>query len=546
MNLISRYFISILLLILAWKFASTLLTAAVLPSPEAALAEFVSAVKNKTYQMHFLRSAYRVCAAMAFAWIIAFPLGIIIGYHRLANRYLSPFIFLTYPIPKIVFLPIFLILFGLGDLTKIFMVALIVGYQILVATRDGVLAIDKKYIDSFRAMGRNSIQAVRHVTIPAALPHAFTALRIGTGASIAVLFFVESFATNQGMGYFIMESWSRIDYERMFTGIIGMSLLGVLIYELINYLERTVCAWKYIETGRNRTRLAGFPIKGFVIFGKMIKFSHTIFALPFALSAAILAHREAPVTSMLLFWILTSMIGARSAAMGFNRIVDARFDALNPRTSNRAIPAKEISSRSAIIFVVFFSIVFIFSTAMINHLCFILSIPVLFILFSYSYTKRFTFLSHLYLGFSISIAPIMAWIAVTGSFDPKPLVISGSLLFYIAGFDVMYACQDIDFDRNAGLQSIPAKLGLVAALNISTALHIVAFVFIFLVQIVFGLGIFYAGALILIGILLIVEHRLVKPHNLSLIDISFFHVNSAISIVLFLGVLGDELIRKFG
>jgi len=280
-------------------------------------------------------------------------------------------------------------------------------------------------------------------------------------------------------------------------------------------------------------------------YGRMIKFSHTVFALPFALAAVILAQRNSEVTIWLLFWILVAMAGARSAAMGFNRIIDAGFDGKNPRTAQRAIPVGTLSIKSAICFVTGFSLIFILAAAMISRLCFILSFPVLFILFFYSYTKRFTSLSHLYLGLSISLAPIGAWIAITGGFDSSIIILSLALLTYIAGFDILYACQDVEFDKKMGLFSIPARFGTAAALHISTVLHFISFLCLFLLFIVFDLGAFYLAALFLVGLLLIIEHKMVKPHDLTQIKTAFFHVNSAISIILFLGILGDELIRRW-
>ncbi len=281
-----------------------------------------------------------------------------------------------------------------------------------------------------------------------------------------------------------------------------------------------------------------------IIFGRMIKFSHTVFALPFALAAVVLAHRSAPVTLELIFWILAAMIGARSASMGFNRIVDARIDKLNPRTAGREIPAGTISSGSAIFFVICFSLVFIFAAGMISKLCLILSFPVLAILFFYSYTKRFTALSHLYLGLSISLAPLGAWIAVTGEFALRPLVLCMALFTYIAGFDILYACQDTEFDKNTGLHSIPAKFGNKTAFHISAGLHVVSFVSFCSIMAVFDLGVIYLIALLIIGALLVTEHKLVRPGDMARIDLAFFHVNSAISVVLFLGVLGDALAKS--
>ncbi|MCK4618645.1 MAG: putative 4-hydroxybenzoate polyprenyltransferase [Desulfobacterales bacterium] len=277
----------------------------------------------------------------------------------------------------------------------------------------------------------------------------------------------------------------------------------------------------------------------------MIKFSHTIFALPFALSAVILAQRQHQMIISDIFWILLAMIGARSSAMGFNRIADARLDAKNPRTSKRDIPSGRLSLSSAAVFVIFFSGLFIFSSAMLGKLCFYLSFPILVVLFSYSYTKRFTWLSHIYLGFAISLAPAGAWIALAKSFSWSVLILSIALMTYIAGFDILYACQDIEFDKDEGLFSIPAHFGVKKALIIASIIHLASFCFFFLIYFVFDMNLMYFFAVVIIGILLIIEHRLVKPDDLSNVNFAFFHVNSLISITLFLGVLADELVRRW-
>jgi len=280
-------------------------------------------------------------------------------------------------------------------------------------------------------------------------------------------------------------------------------------------------------------------------YGRMIKFSHTVFALPFALSAVILAQRQHQMHVSDIFWILLAMIGARSSAMGFNRIADARLDAKNPRTSIRAIPSGRLSLSSAILFVIFFSGLFIFASAMLGKLCFYLSFPILVVLFSYSYTKRFTWLSHIYLGFAISLAPAGAWIALAKSFSWSILILSFALMTYIAGFDILYACQDIEFDKDEGLFSIPAHFGVKKALIIASIIHFASFCFFFLIYIVFDMNLMYFFAVAIIGILLIIEHKLVKPDDLSNVNFAFFHVNSLISITLFLGILADELVRRW-
>jgi len=279
-----------------------------------------------------------------------------------------------------------------------------------------------------------------------------------------------------------------------------------------------------------------------VTFGRMIKFSHTIFALPFALAAVVLAHRQAPITLYSLIWILVAMVAARSAAMGFNRIVDARIDARNPRTAIREIPSGRLSRRAAIIFVAISAGIFVAAAAMLGKLCLLLSVPVLAVLCLYSYTKRFTWLAHIYLGFAISLAPLGAWIALTNSFYGPILLLSLALLTYIAGFDILYACQDTDFDRQEGLFSIPARFGIARALLTARAIHLLAWICLLLVGITFNLGLIYYGTTLCIGVLLIIEHRLVNPDDLSKIDIAFFNVNSTISVVLFLGILVDEIL----
>jgi 4-hydroxybenzoate polyprenyltransferase len=291
------------------------------------------------------------------------------------------------------------------------------------------------------------------------------------------------------------------------------------------------------------------PVKAFVgkglMYGRMIRFSHTVFALPFALSAVVLAQRTHSLRASDLFWILIAMVAARSAAMGFNRIADAELDRRNPRTRHRDIPAGRMPLASAALFVAVSSLIFMLSAAMLGRLCFYLSIPALAVLFSYSYTKRFTRWCHLYLGFAISMAPMGAWIAVTDQFSWKIAWLCLALMTYIAGFDMIYACQDTDFDKDQGLFSIPARWGVKTALSLSAMLHFVSLVCFFIIYIVFDLHLIYLGTVVLIGGLFMVEHRLVNPDDLSNIQVAFFHVNSIISVVLFLGILADELVRRW-
>ncbi|CCH48085.1 ABC transporter permease [Pseudodesulfovibrio piezophilus] len=243
-----HYGFVVVVLLGLWKLAAIALGGIILPHPEEALRLFFFATTTKLFWEHFLVSGYRAVSAMALAWCIAFPLGLVMGSVKKIDQLFAPFIFLTYPVPKIVLLPVFLLLFGLGDLSKIAMIALILGYQILVTTRDGVKSIHPKYYDSVRSLGGSGIDILREVLLPAALPHGFTALRLGTGVSVAVLFFVESFATSRGLGYMIMDAWGAMDYLTMFTGIIGMSLMGAALYELANLMERKLCKWMFLRT----------------------------------------------------------------------------------------------------------------------------------------------------------------------------------------------------------------------------------------------------------------------------------------------------------
>ncbi|RJP84638.1 MAG: 4-hydroxybenzoate octaprenyltransferase [Desulfobacteraceae bacterium] len=282
-----------------------------------------------------------------------------------------------------------------------------------------------------------------------------------------------------------------------------------------------------------------------LVYGRMIKFSHSVFALPFVLSAVVLAGRTHDITLMGVFWIIVAAVSARSAAMGFNRIVDESYDRANPRTRNREIPSGQLSKTSAIWFVLFFSLLFVFAAGMLGRLCLWFSVPVLLVLFGYSFTKRFTRWCHVYLGFAISLAPLGAWIAITDSFSSGILSLSLALLTYIAGFDIIYACQDTDFDKSQNLFSLPSLAGVRTALFLSSLLHVLSFVFFLGVYFLFDLGPVYLATVLIIGALFIVEHRLVNPDDLKHIHVAFFHVNSVISVLLFAGILADEVVRRW-
>ena len=274
----------------------------------------------------------------------------------------------------------------------------------------------------------------------------------------------------------------------------------------------------------------------------MIKFEHTVFALPFAFIGALLAQKGLP-TLWQVAWIVAAMVGARSSAMAFNRIVDVRYDRLNPRTRERALPRGSLSMNFAVLFTAVMSALFIFSSWQLNPLCFYLSFPTLAILLSYSYTKRFTTLSHLVLGFAVGCAPLAAWLAVRGDFALAPILLSVAVMFWVAGFDVIYALQDVEFDRKARLFSLPSKFGIAPALRLSTLFHWATVVLLVATAMRTNLGwIAYAGIAIVAGILYW-EHRIIKPDDLSRVNVAFFNLNGYVSVLLLLTFAGDILIR---
>jgi 4-hydroxybenzoate polyprenyltransferase len=277
---------------------------------------------------------------------------------------------------------------------------------------------------------------------------------------------------------------------------------------------------------------------------EMIKIEHTLFALPFAFLGAVLAARGLPAWDRV-SWIVVAMVGARSAAMAFNRLVDREFDAANPRTKMRAIPAGLLSSRFVAAFTVASSALFFLAAFMLNRLTLILSPVALASVLVYSYTKRLTSLSHLVLGWCLSIAPTGAWIAVRGTIDsPAPLLLSLAVTLWTAGFDIIYACQDRDFDAQAGLHSIPRRLGVAQALRISRGLH--ALMFAALVWVYFLTELHWIGLLGIIATaaLLIYQHRLVRADDLSRLDVAFFTTNAYVSVILFVTIATDIFLIK--
>jgi 4-hydroxybenzoate polyprenyltransferase len=276
-------------------------------------------------------------------------------------------------------------------------------------------------------------------------------------------------------------------------------------------------------------------------FGRMIKFSHTVFALPFALAAAALAARGHPLSLSRLLAIIVAMAGARTAAMGFNRIVDRRIDARNPRTAQRELPSGAISLNAAWALTLASTTVFVGAAAFLGKLCLVLSPVALLFLFGYSFTKRFTFLCHLFLGLAIAGGPGGAWIAVSGDFGLAPTFLMIAVITWIGGFDILYAISDADFDRGAGLHSIPARFGVPRALVISAVLHgITSGMFIALSVAAHLGGVYLLGIAVVIG-LLIWEHTIVRPDDLSRLNVAFFNLNGYVSVVFFLGTLIDVL-----
>ena len=265
------------------------------------------------------------------------------------------------------------------------------------------------------------------------------------------------------------------------------------------------------------------------LYGRMIKFTHSVFALPFALASfAIATGGRLPGRTLL--WVLVAMVGARSAAMGFNRLADHRIDALNPRTAGRELPRGALSRAQVWAFVLLSSAALVLAAAMLNPLCFALSPVALLLVLGYSYTKRFTPLSHLALGLGLAIAPVGAWLAVRGSFSPVPLVLALAVVCWVAGFDVIYACQDVDFDRAQGLHSLPARLGPRRALMAARGLHALAVGFLLSLWWLAPLHPVYLLGVAAVAVLFAYEHSLVRPDDLSRIDAAFFAVNGWISV----------------
>lgn len=242
----SNLIIAAVIMLSVWEAVALMLNTMALPQPWQVLADFGDKLLHGKMLGDFIISAFRACSGILLGVCSAVPLGLLIGHEPGLRKTLSPFIYLLYPIPHVVLLPLIIILFGIGNFSKIALIVLIIFFQILVTTRDAAREIHQNYIYSMQTLGANRWQLYRHVIIPAALPEILTALRISVGTAVAILFFVESFATTKGLGYIIMDSWGRADYISLFSGITGMALLGFTLYLLLDRLERSLCRWHHV------------------------------------------------------------------------------------------------------------------------------------------------------------------------------------------------------------------------------------------------------------------------------------------------------------
>jgi 4-hydroxybenzoate polyprenyltransferase len=275
----------------------------------------------------------------------------------------------------------------------------------------------------------------------------------------------------------------------------------------------------------------------------MIKWEHSVFALPFALCGAMLAANGLPAMHQLT-WIVVAMVAARSAAMAFNRLADVSMDAANPRTRTRALPAKELTPQFVSSFVVVSCAIFVLAASQLNRLALLLSPIAIAVVLLYSYTKRFTRWSHLVLGLALGIAPAAAWIAIRGTLDPRILLLTAAVTFWVGGFDVLYSCQDYDFDRQTGLHSVPRYCGIERALWIARLFHALMLLLLIALVIAFGLGKLAVAGIFVVALLLIYEHSLVSAEDLSRLNAAFFTMNGVISVLFFFFIAGDLLLRQ--
>lgn len=266
--------------------------------------------------------------------------------------------------------------------------------------------------------------------------------------------------------------------------------------------------------------------------GEMIKFQHTVFALPFALIALVSATPGGWPSLQICVLVLVAMVAARTAAMAFNRLVDHRLDALNPRTADRSLPKGRLSRKFVWLTTIVASVVFVLAAGMLNPLCLALAIPTLAVLLGYSFAKRFTSGAHLWLGAALGIAPIGAWIAASGRIDIAPVILGASVMFWVAGFDIIYSLQDEEFDRDAGLHSIPVALGPRRSLRLARVFHILSLAGFAAVALLLGGGLLRLTAVIAAGGMLLWQHTLVAPDDLSRVDAAFFTANGILAVVM--------------
>ena len=241
------YIVTSVTVVLVWYAISLQIGALLLPDPVSVLSLLLTEAGSARYWAHVGASSWRIFAGMGLAFIIAVPFGLVVGSNPKINKIVSPFISMSYPVPKIVLLPIILLLFGIGDVSKIILIMLIIFFQVFITSRDAARNINKEMILSFRSLGGNQLQYYRHIVLPASLPGIFTSMRLAAGTAVAVLFFVESISATHGLGLYIIDAWGRADYTSMYVGIVSMSILGILLYEFFEILERKTCKWKHTQ-----------------------------------------------------------------------------------------------------------------------------------------------------------------------------------------------------------------------------------------------------------------------------------------------------------
>jgi len=529
--------------LLLWELisGSGLVSPLFLPAPSVILKSGWEMVRTGEIIRHIGASMWRVGWGFAIGASAGILVGFILGLSSMGDSILNPLLAVTYPIPKIAILPLLILWLGIGEASKTTVIALGVFFPIAINVRAGIRDVDPVLIRAAISMGATRFSVARKAILPCTLPMLFAGLKVSMGIALLLVVTAEMVAAESGIGFLILSSADLMQTDRLLFGIMILSVLGLLFNWGLNSMEKILIPWKHTGDKETAQMNQGRFIAAIKTYGRLIKLSHTIFALPFALGAVVLGYHIWGFSWTKLIWIICAMTFARSAAMGFNRWADIHYDRMNPRTSNRPSVTGQISPRALIVLVIISSALFVLSSFMLGKLCFALSFPVLGVLLFYSYTKRFTSLSHFYLGFAIGLAPAGGWIAATGIWDYRILWLSVALMTFIAGFDILYALQDIEFDKKAGLYSLPARYNAKTAFWVSSLLHAVMVLSLLGLGQAFRLTGFYWATVALIGILLFVEHWLVRPHDLSRINMAFFHVNSAISLLLFLGIFVDRI-----